>query len=1191
MKKQLFAALLFFCTLFKVQSQIAGSFTVPGSFPTIAAAINTLNLTGVAGAVTINVMAGYTETVPVGGLKLISPPGSFTTTILFKKLGVGANPLLLAYAGGTATTNSAKRDGIWQLAGCRNITIEEIDLTDQNTSTPATMEFGYGLYKTTSGGNINNTIRNCVITLAAPNSGNSCGIDVSVHNFTLNTMTVSPSSSVMTNSLNKFHNNYITKCDVAIWMNGYNMNFYDTGNDIGGLSAVTGNTLVNLGGSGWYPTGIYAGNQMQFNASYNIINNNDGTGAISSIGARGIFVTGTNSSINSNTISLTTNGGSSTPLVGITQTGFSTGTVSVSNNIFPVLSCTNTSGITVHKVIYTEDNPQALVNNNQIGYFTTTSGTINLISAIDGNTTTINNNTISGATITTHGLINGIYSTANYPKISNNSISNLYGYNSSPSNYTTIYGVNSIKGWGLSVTSNTIGNLRGNLLYGISLTSTMAAATYSITDNHISGLGASPSNTIGTECYGIRAINTTTTNGSMTLRSNTIFNLVGKKLPDSSQGTVNGILGDNGVNNYVSQNKIYDLSSDGSYGVFGIQMGGAQNYIYNNLVGGLNISSDGPVYTLHLGNAVSSKVHFNSLYLNASASTSTVGTFAVGSANNSNIELKNNVIVNATNGPGPACCLIINFLSPSSNNNAFYFSPGGRILGSTLASTNIAGLQAVYNSDAQSFIENVNFVSTVGANPNFLNINTSIPTQIESGAVAIATITTDFINATRSATPDVGAWEGNYVAADVTAPLIVSSGFTGPPCNGTTRTFTANITDVSGVASGSLSPRVYHRVNFGLYTSTQGTLVSGTATNGIWSFALNYTAVTNDVIWHFLVMQDVSYLNNVKIIPATNATVTDVNNVPVPPNPANNYTIQTNPTISLPVTNTTICTGQSYIIQANGASSYTYSPGNNPIVAPVINTFYSVWGASSLGCPSTNTLVLALTVAPLPTITVNSGSICAGASFTMVPNGAVSYTYQGGSAVVSPAATSNYTVAGSGANGCTNNATSNITVVAPVLTLTAVQNTVCVGEPVSVSVAGAVNYTWQPGPQSGTTYTTILNATTVFTVHGSDANGCQATANITLVADPCTGIIELQDQTLQLWPNPTNGNFYISQQGKANRLLIKVKDLSGRLILQNTSKLETTQIDLSAYANGVYVVEVVADDVIISRAKLILAQQ
>ena len=65
-----------------------------------------------------------------------------------------------------------------------------------------------------------------------------------------------------------------------------------------------------------------------------------------------------------------------------------------------------------------------------------------------------------------------------------------------------------------------------------------------------------------------------------------------------------------------------------------------------------------------------------------------------------------------------------------------------------------------------------------------------------------------------------------------------------------------------------------------------------------------------------------------------------------------------------------------------------------------------------------------------PTITVNSGAICAGQSFTINPTGANTYTIQGGNAVVSPSISTTYTVIGTSAAGCESLAfaTSSLTV-------------------------------------------------------------------------------------------------------------------------------------------------------------------
>ena len=65
-----------------------------------------------------------------------------------------------------------------------------------------------------------------------------------------------------------------------------------------------------------------------------------------------------------------------------------------------------------------------------------------------------------------------------------------------------------------------------------------------------------------------------------------------------------------------------------------------------------------------------------------------------------------------------------------------------------------------------------------------------------------------------------------------------------------------------------------------------------------------------------------------------------------------------------------------------------------------------------------------------PTVTVNSGAICIGESFTISPNGANTYTIQGANAVVSPSINTNYTVVGTSTAGCLSQAfaTSSLTV-------------------------------------------------------------------------------------------------------------------------------------------------------------------
>src|SRR5690606_30705076 len=153
-------------------------------------------------------------------------------------------------------------DGVWWFIGADYITIDGIDIVDPNTNSPATMEFGYGLYKlNSSNGCQNNTVKNCTISLnrnngASPPDVNfiasgSRGIDLSSTIYNQNQVpqtssTVAPAAG---HAYNKFYSNYIKNCHIGISMIGTTASSIDVQNDVGGFSSVTGNTIVNFGGA------------------------------------------------------------------------------------------------------------------------------------------------------------------------------------------------------------------------------------------------------------------------------------------------------------------------------------------------------------------------------------------------------------------------------------------------------------------------------------------------------------------------------------------------------------------------------------------------------------------------------------------------------------------------------------------------------------------------------------------------------------------------------------------------------------------------------------------------------------------------------------------------------------------------------------------------------------------------------
>src|SRR5215831_14095596 len=77
-------------------AQLKGVKSVPGDYPTLAAAIADLNRQGVGpGGVILNVAAGYQETAPSGGFT-ITAIGSPANPIALRKSGEGVDPTFLA---------------------------------------------------------------------------------------------------------------------------------------------------------------------------------------------------------------------------------------------------------------------------------------------------------------------------------------------------------------------------------------------------------------------------------------------------------------------------------------------------------------------------------------------------------------------------------------------------------------------------------------------------------------------------------------------------------------------------------------------------------------------------------------------------------------------------------------------------------------------------------------------------------------------------------------------------------------------------------------------------------------------------------------------------------------------------------------------------------------------------------------
>ncbi len=241
-------------------------------------------------------------------------------------------------------------------------------------------------------------------------------------------------------------------------------------------------------------------------------------------------------------------------------------------------------------------------------------------------------------------------------------------------------------------------------------------------------------------------------------------------------------------------------------------------------------------------------------------------------------------------------------------------------------------------------------------------------------------------------------------------------------------------------------------------------------------------------------------------------------------------TIATQPTVS--VASASICSGNSYTLNASGATSYTWSPGGQTttsiVVTPTTTTNYTITGTNGT---CTNSTTASVSVTATPTLVANSATICPGQTATLTVGTATSYTWNpgnitGNTYTIAPA--SNTTVSVIGANStCTAQTTASVTIGSGISI--AVNNaTICPGQTALLTpTSTATSYTWNTGANTNT-LSVNPGTTTTYTISGT-AGACSGsnTAVVTVIAQPTlsvagTSICSGSSSTLTVSGSATN---------------------------------------------------------------------
>lgn len=200
-----------------------------------------------------------------------------------------------------------------------------------------------------------------------------------------------------------------------------------------------------------------------------------------------------------------------------------------------------------------------------------------------------------------------------------------------------------------------------------------------------------------------------------------------------------------------------------------------------------------------------------------------------------------------------------------------------------------------------------------------------------------------------------------------------------------------------------------------------------------------------------------------------------------------------------------ICPGGPVSFSGSGAVNYAWDHGIQNAIAfvPPSAGMYTVVGTDANGCSNTDSVQVLFYTPPV----VEAGAdqaVCNGESVTLAATGTISYQWNNnvadGVSFVPALGSTTYTVTGTDANGCAD--TDSLVVVVHALPVVAAgtDQLICPQSTVTLQASGASAYAWNNGVTDGVSF--VPATSVVYTVTGTDANGCQATDAVSVNIEP-----------------------------------------------------------------------------------------
>jgi hypothetical protein len=303
------------------------------------------------------------------------------------------------------------------------------------------------------------------------------------------------------------------------------------------------------------------------------------------------------------------------------------------------------------------------------------------------------------------------------------------------------------------------------------------------------------------------------------------------------------------------------------------------------------------------------------------------------------------------------------------------------------------------------------------------------------------------------------------------------------------------------------------------------------------------------------------------------------------------------PVLAVNANSTSICAGESIVLTATGADNYTWDnnggSGGMVTVTPLYNTYYTVTGTNAnSGCSSTASQMIQVNPAPIVGVISFPAIVCDGAPLNLQAYGASSYNWSTGgtfpSIMVTPTGPTSYTVEGTNSFGCKTKFVHQVTPNPLPGIIANIPAQMCVGDQIVGNATGATSFLWISNNVYVANNPVLLSpkVSTTYTVQGTDDFGCKGEDVVSIEVVECVGLAEAGKlSAVRVYPNPTSGEFTVEMNVSGNTL-VEVTDVTGRVILSQTTESATFDVNINDLAGGIYYVQLSNGDSI-ERIKVI----